>query len=499
MNIKCLVVLSALTMLHACTVAMTIPRAFNSYSGINFLFGSCSVQEYYESAQACRREFFNSVRVDRIKSENCSSLYRDLKTCMLRVFNECLNNSMLESYLFQYDQREAVEDNYLTFLGDERRWCDHGGISSPVVLHHGTNCDPIYSHVTKDCVALYQLVFNSQASQRRLCREYNRAQLCIFRSTIQHCSFTTRPLSQMMRLLVNMELSYQPYCHKWFGEEVVSYYNLSSGIVCPPRSHADVMFLADVSEGTDDGAFESMKSAIRRVVDKLSYGMNGIRAGFAQFDDRILMSIRMNRYSTGKRFLRGLSRTERAAIRTGAPRMTGNALSWLAKHLYVNDTDLSALRPHHTPVCVVMTTGKSQDQVRSVIKTLTKRRVRVILIGPHLTNSTSLHTIQTRDKVSFHDHCGNLLQEICQADRDYREGSDDFGPGSFLFENNSPLNSLNRYFLRFGFTHLPLLWVPKPVVPQGPMGFNSNSPGHRYIGNVSEFLDDSNFLEGELY
>jgi len=43
-------------------------------------------------------------------------------------------------------------------------------------------------------------------------REYNQAQTCLFRNLITHCSFSNRPLRQMMALLIEVEYDYQPYC-----------------------------------------------------------------------------------------------------------------------------------------------------------------------------------------------------------------------------------------------------------------------------------------------
>jgi len=54
--------------------------------------------------------------------------------------------------------------------GDEDVWCKHGGLAVPKILHEGTNCHPIFSHLATGCVEKYHRMFNSQASLPGLCR-----------------------------------------------------------------------------------------------------------------------------------------------------------------------------------------------------------------------------------------------------------------------------------------------------------------------------------------
>nr|XP_002129164.1 uncharacterized protein LOC100185619 [Ciona intestinalis] len=455
-------------------------------SGLDFRLGKCSADDYYVRIHLCSKSFYETVRRNGVVAPNCSTKYSTLRGCMLGVYDDCLNGTLFNVLLGRSGVREQARNNYLAFLGDERYWCTEGGLGVPRYIHAGTNCNPVYAHITKDCVRNYQRFFNSRSTYTRLCWEYHRGKTCLLQNAINHCSFTTIPLSQMMQMIVDVTFDYQPYCRT--RVDVATYDQMLHRQTCPPRAHADVIFAVDVSSGTSDAEFQSMKEAIRDIAKKLDFGMSGIRIGFAQFHERTKVSIRLNRYPNLRSFQRGLNRTRRIYT-LRHQRHTGSALRYLADNIFDLESNRSVIRPFHTPLCVVMTTGASDDVTEAeAVRTLVERNVHVVRMGPHYSNNNadSDVTMTVDDTLNFTSSCGDVVEEVCFAERLYR---DSIRSTPSQATTSAPMDFLNRILSLGSQAHLPLLWQPQPLIFH-PFSISSVQEDARGVGtgfNISEF------------
>uniref|UniRef100_H2YN29 VWFA domain-containing protein n=1 Tax=Ciona savignyi TaxID=51511 RepID=H2YN29_CIOSA len=465
---------------------------------LNFQFGRCTGNDYYVRKHDCSRSFYQSVRVGRDLSSNCSAIYADMRVCMMRVYEFCLNGTMFDSLLRSYGASHEARHNYITLLGDERYWCEEGGLGVPRYIHMGTNCDPVFAHITKDCVSNYRFFFNSRSSARRLCWEYNRAKTCLLRNQFQHCSFPNPSLSQLMEFIVDVTFDYQPYCR--FPSTPMTIHQFTEPQRCPPRAHADVIFAVDVSSGTTDAEFISMKSAIGDVAKKLSFGMSGIRIGFAQFHERTKISIRLNRYPNLRSFERGLHRTRRIYTTPRHRRHTGSMLRYLADNIFDFGNNRSLIRPYHTPLLVVMTTGASYDATEDdEVRTLQQRNVHVVRSGPHYPdNADSDVTMRVWDTTNYTAVCPRILHEICAAERSYRMSTSSTPTEATSSNPRTGLDNLSIFLRRVMSAHLPLLWRPKPLIFHH---FNLTRDVELGVGtgqNMSDFLFLSESLVEEF-
>ncbi|CAK8671695.1 uncharacterized protein LOC143465904 isoform X1 [Clavelina lepadiformis] len=434
-------------------------------AGITFMLGKCPATHYYEKAQNCSHEFFENLRHGSRREVNCTEKYIILRSCMLKTFHECMRDSRLGNWISD-NLRQTLVRNYLTFFGNRHLWCDRGGLDVPKYQHAGTNCDSIYPYAARECVATYQLVFNSRSSLKRLCREYNKARTCLQRNLVTHCSFSRRELFQMVEQSIEAEVNFQPFCQIPIKNPLSTLEDLLRDNTCPPRSHADVLFIVDVSKETTDDQLKSMKEAITEVTKKLTYGMSGIRAGLVQYHEKTVMSISTNRFSNKNAFLRALHRVPRIYT-TRHRRYTGAALLNLAKRLS-RPSGSRMYRPFHTPVWIVLSTGRNEDRsmetMELALTAMRERKIHLVQIGPTLQSNRSEYevTYHMDDSQNFTEYCGDIMFEICQADRDYREGR--HGGVSVQDLPNSLLARFNTYFLRTRVAQLPLLWEPQELV-----------------------------------
>ncbi|XP_023595334.1 collagen alpha-4(VI) chain-like, partial [Trichechus manatus latirostris] len=143
------------------------------------------------------------------------------------------------------------------------------------------------------------------------------------------------------------------------------------------KAYADVVFLADTSQDTSWDSFQRMRHFISRVVSMLEVGKDKYQIGLAQYGDQGHTEFLLNTYQTQNEMIVHIQEQFRPR---GGPRRTGKALRYL-RQTFFREAAGSRFLQGVPQYAVVITSGKSEDEVWEATQALGKKGVKVISVG----------------------------------------------------------------------------------------------------------------------
>ncbi|KAM9365902.1 collagen alpha-3(VI) chain-like [Pholidichthys leucotaenia] len=150
----------------------------------------------------------------------------------------------------------------------------------------------------------------------------------------------------------------------------------------------DIVFLLDGSDGTRNG-FPAMRDFVERVVEKLSVGENKDRVSVVQYSRETEVHFNLNTYTTREDVVdavRGLRH------RGGRPLNTGAALQYVRDNVFTNSS--GSRRLQGVPqMLILLTGGRSFDNVDTPASTLKQQGIYLIGIGTRTSDSRELQKI----------------------------------------------------------------------------------------------------------
>lgn len=153
--------------------------------------------------------------------------------------------------------------------------------------------------------------------------------------------------------------------------------NLLSSIPEFSKTYADVVFLADTSQNTSRLSFQWMQTFISKVVGLLDVGKDKYRIGLAQYGGQGHTEFLLNTYQTQDEIIAHIH--DRFVLRGGS-RRTGRALRYLHQTFF-QDAAGSRFLQGIPQYAVVITSGKSSDEVKDAAQILKEKGVRVMSVG----------------------------------------------------------------------------------------------------------------------
>ncbi|KAM9187606.1 collagen alpha-4(VI) chain-like [Dugong dugon] len=143
------------------------------------------------------------------------------------------------------------------------------------------------------------------------------------------------------------------------------------------KAYADVVFLADTSQDTSWDSFQWMRNFISRVVSMLEVGKDKYQIGLAQYGDQGHTEFLLNTYQTQNEMTVHIQEQFRPR---GGPRRTGKALRYL-RQTFFREAAGSRFLQGVPQYAVVITSGKSEDEVWEATQALGKKGVKVMSVG----------------------------------------------------------------------------------------------------------------------
>uniref|UniRef100_A0A3P9C7T8 VWFA domain-containing protein n=1 Tax=Maylandia zebra TaxID=106582 RepID=A0A3P9C7T8_9CICH len=199
---------------------------------------------------------------------------------------------------------------------------------------------------------------------------------------------------------------------------------LSYCLFSASRDRKDIVFLLDGSDGTRNG-FPAMRDFVERVVEKINVGENKDHVSVVQYSREPEVHFYLNTYTTREDVVdsvRGLRH------RGGRPLNTGAALQYVRDNVFTNSS--GSRRLQGVPqILILLTGGRSFDNVDSPASALKQQGIYVIGIGTRTSDARELQKIsyepsyalsvsEFTDLPSVQEQLSSVMSKVIPAGRD---------------------------------------------------------------------------------
>uniref|UniRef100_A0A671FFT8 VWFA domain-containing protein n=1 Tax=Rhinolophus ferrumequinum TaxID=59479 RepID=A0A671FFT8_RHIFE len=172
-----------------------------------------------------------------------------------------------------------------------------------------------------------------------------------------------------------------------------------------------VVFLADTSQNTSRASFQWMQNFISRVIGTLDVGRDKYQVGLAQYGGQGHTEFLLNTYKTQDEML---AHIHKHFVFRGGSRRTGKALRYLHQTFFQEATGSRFLQgiPQYA---VVITSGKSEDEVLDAAQTLREKGVKVMTVGVQDFDRRELEGMASPPLVyemQGHDGVRRMMQDV---------------------------------------------------------------------------------------
>ncbi|XP_066485256.1 collagen alpha-4(VI) chain-like [Tiliqua scincoides] len=183
------------------------------------------------------------------------------------------------------------------------------------------------------------------------------------------------------------------------------------------KHYADVVFLVDSSERMESSTFEAIKKFIAQIVEQLDIGVDKYRIGFAQYSHEGRTEFLLNTYKNKEDILNHI---QSSAVFTGGSLQTGSALQFL-RDVHFTEEAGSRFNQGTPQFAVVVTSAKSEDNIKESARELKEMGVKVITVGVLNADQEEIEVIATSplvfqlDEVETLNQLHNNVTDILEA------------------------------------------------------------------------------------
>lgn len=158
----------------------------------------------------------------------------------------------------------------------------------------------------------------------------------------------------------------------------------------------DVVFLIDGTTAVRS-EFPSIRDMIRKVVEQLDVGLDRVRVSVVQYSDDPTLEFLLNQFSTKNEVLQAVSRLRNKG---GNNLNTGQALEFVARNVYQRSGG-SRLEDGVPQFLILVTAGKSTDDVSRSADELKRNRIAPLAIGSRNADQDELRQISLKPELVY--------------------------------------------------------------------------------------------------
>lgn len=172
--------------------------------------------------------------------------------------------------------------------------------------------------------------------------------------------------------------------------------NIDVVIRVPRGDKRDVVFLID---GTTKmrTQFPAIRDMVQRVVEKLDVGLDNVRVSVVQYSDDPKLEFLLNEYSTKEEVRQSIRRMR---SKGGNQLNTGQALEYVSKTIYQRSAG-SRVEEGVPQFLILVTGGKSNDDVSGPANQLKLSRVAPLAVGAHDADAEELKLISFSPELTY--------------------------------------------------------------------------------------------------
>ncbi|XP_078407822.1 collagen alpha-3(VI) chain-like [Cetorhinus maximus] len=170
----------------------------------------------------------------------------------------------------------------------------------------------------------------------------------------------------------------------------------------------DIVFLIDGSVNVGNAYFPVLHDFIRSIIESFSIGVDKIQVAVVQYSDDARAEFYLNSYSRKdelRTHLNGLR------VKGGTTLNTGAALDYVLRNMFIKSTG-SRIEDGVPQILLVVTAGKSQDDVRPSAEALARGRILTIAIGINKAEAPELERIAFNENLAYRVNDFNALEGI---------------------------------------------------------------------------------------
>ncbi|XP_073486432.1 collagen alpha-4(VI) chain-like isoform X2 [Aquarana catesbeiana] len=216
---------------------------------------------------------------------------------------------------------------------------------------------------------------------------------------------------------------------------------------CRGANQADIVFLVESSTRVGDSAFQKVKDFLYGFVSNLDVGINKVRIGLAQYSDETNAIFLLNDYSTKSEILERIQ----SLSYTRGTSYTGRALEIVNNRFFIESAG-SRATDNIAQFLVVVTNGKSADEVKQPAKELKSRGIYVYVTGHNIKDIAELQEVASRPSRKFiypqesfdtaEDVNTRLLKNVCSnIATKIRASSKRYADVVFLVDSSSSIGT----------------------------------------------------------
>uniref|UniRef100_A0AAQ6IM24 Collagen, type VI, alpha 3 n=1 Tax=Anabas testudineus TaxID=64144 RepID=A0AAQ6IM24_ANATE len=163
-----------------------------------------------------------------------------------------------------------------------------------------------------------------------------------------------------------------------------------------PGEKRDVVFLIDGTTAVRS-EFPSIRDMLRRVVEKLDVGLDKVRVSVVQYSEEPKAEFLLNEFSTKDEVRQAVTRLRNKG---GTRLNTGRALEWVSRNIYQRSSG-SRIEEGVPQFLILVTGGKSTDDVSTSADQLKRNRIAPLAIGSRNTDLEELRQISLKPELVY--------------------------------------------------------------------------------------------------
>lgn len=156
------------------------------------------------------------------------------------------------------------------------------------------------------------------------------------------------------------------------------------------------MFLVDGTTAVRN-EFPAIRDMIRRVIEKLDVGLDKVRVSVVQYSDDPKIEFRLKDYSTKEEVRQAI---DQLRSKGGSRLNTGRALEFVSRNIYQR-TAGSRIEDGVPQFLILVTGGKSTDDVSSAANQLKRNRVAPLAVGSRNADANELRVISLKPELVY--------------------------------------------------------------------------------------------------
>lgn len=159
----------------------------------------------------------------------------------------------------------------------------------------------------------------------------------------------------------------------------------------------DIVFLVDGSSSLGQANFNAIRDFISRVIQRLEIGQDLVQVSVAQYADTVKPEFYLNTYSTKKD---AITTVRKMKALEGSALYTGSALDFVRNNLFTSSAGHRAAEGV-PKLLVLITGGKSLDDVSQAAQELQKGSIMALVIGSRAADEDELKEIAFDSSLVF--------------------------------------------------------------------------------------------------